>query len=101
MRNPRTANGHRRRQLRARVLAEETHCGLCGRPVDTELAPGLPGSPEVDEIVPVSKGGSPYDRSNCRLVHRLCNQRRGNGIRSQRRPVVTFITARHWDTDDA
>jgi len=101
MRNPRTANGHRRRQLRARVLAEETHCGLCGRPVDTQLPAGLPASPEVDEIIPVSRGGSPYDRTNCRLVHRLCNQRRGNGIRAQRRPVASFITARTWEGDDA
>lgn len=99
-RNPRVANGHRRRQLRAQVLAEEDDCGICGRPVDTTLPHGLPHSPEVDEIVPVSRGGNPYDRANCRLVHRLCNQRRGNGLRSQRRPAATFITTRRWDTDD-
>jgi 5-methylcytosine-specific restriction endonuclease McrA len=94
-RNPRYANGHRRRRLRAQVLAEETCCAICGRPVDVTLPPGLPGSPEVDELVPVSKGGNPYDRFNCRLVHRLCNVRRGNGTR-QRAIVVPFITSRRW-----
>ncbi len=94
--NVRVANGHRRRQLRARVLREETHCGICHELVDKDLPHGLPGSPEVDEIVPVSRGGSPYDRANCRLTHRLCNQQRGNGLRRQQRrraPAFT-VTAR-------
>lgn len=84
------ANGHRRRQLRARVLAEETHCALCGAPVDKTLTtqpgthgPRCPGNcngcvphphrAEVDEDIPRSRGGSPYDRANCRLLHRTCN----------------------------
>lgn len=92
-RNIRTANGHRRRQLRAQVIAEEDHCGICGRPVDKELPHGTPGSPEVDEILPVSRGGSPYDRSNCRLVHRLCNQKRGNGVRHGQRRLSPPFTA--------
>jgi 5-methylcytosine-specific restriction endonuclease McrA len=79
--NPRQANGHRRRKVRAQVLREETHCWLCGELVDKTLPAGLPGSPEVDEIVPVSLGGSPFDRSNCRLSHRIHNQQRGNGLR--------------------
>ena len=91
--NPRYANGHRRRQVRARVLREETHCALCGNQVDKTLPHGLEGSPEVDEIIPVSLGGSPYLRSNCRLVHRLCNQKRGNGLRQQQRRRVRDFTA--------
>lgn len=93
--NPRYANGHKRRKVRARVLAEEDDCGICGLPVDKDLPAGLPGSPEVDEIQCVSKGGSPYLRQNCRLTHRLCNQRRGNDSRS-RAVVVPFVTARTW-----
>lgn len=92
-RNPRQANGHRRRQLRAQVLAEEDHCGICGRAVDKTLPPGLPGSPEVDEIIPVSRGGSPYLRENCRLSHRACNVGRNRGSGHQaRRHVPPFIT---------
>ena len=33
---------------------------------------------EVDEIVPVSKGGSPIDPGNVAPAHRICNERRGN-----------------------
>lgn len=76
--NPRVSNGAARRRLRARVLAEEDVCWICGQPVDKSLPAGLPGSPEVDEVLPVSRGGSPTDRANCRLAHRVCNQRRGN-----------------------
>jgi 5-methylcytosine-specific restriction endonuclease McrA len=68
--NPRRANGYRRDQVRARVLREETDCWLCGQPVDKTLKTPDPGSPEVDEIVPVSLGGDPLARANCRLAHR-------------------------------
>jgi len=97
-RNPRYANGHRRRQLRAQVLAEEEICWLCGELVDKDLPPLHPMAAEVDEIVPVSLGGSPYDRANVRLSHRLHNQQRGNGLRNlQRRPVPPFTTAAKAD----
>ena len=93
--NPRTANGHRRREVRARVLAEEWICHLCGQPVDKSLGvlegqhgPRCRGDcigcvphplrAEVDEIVPVSLGGSPIERGNCALSHRACNQAKGN-----------------------
>lgn len=33
---------------------------------------------EVDEIVPVSRGGDPLDYANVDAAHRICNQRRGN-----------------------
>ncbi len=79
--NPRQANGHRRRKVRAQVLREEHDCWLCGNPVDKSLPAGHPYAPEIDEVVPVSLGGSPFDRSNCRLSHRIHNQQRGNGLR--------------------
>jgi 5-methylcytosine-specific restriction endonuclease McrA len=95
--NPRVANGHRRRQLRAQVLAEETTCWLCEKPVDTNLPHGTPESPELDEVLPISRGGSPYQRSNVRLAHRLCNQKRGNGIGRLARPHQhRFTTTRTW-----
>lgn len=71
--NPRYRNGHRRRELRARVLAEEDRCALCGRPVDTTLPARHPAAPEVDEDMPVSRGGSPLARDNVALMHRACN----------------------------
>ena len=89
--NPRNANGHRRRQLRARVLAEEDTCWLCEAPVDRTLKTPHPMSPEVHELIPVSKGGDPLDRSNCRLTHRRCNQRQ-----SDRLPARRYETLRSW-----
>ena len=78
--NIRSANGHRRRQVVARVLREEHNCALCGQPVDKTLKTPHPGSPEVDEIIPVSLGGSPTDRKNTQLTHRACNQRKSNRL---------------------
>jgi 5-methylcytosine-specific restriction endonuclease McrA len=94
--NPRRANGHRRDKVRRRVLAEEDICWLCNEPVDKTLPPYLPGSPEVDEVVPVSLGGSPFDRANCRLSHRLCNVRRGNGTRQPKAKPEPLKTSRNW-----
>ncbi|WP_256375671.1 HNH endonuclease [Alloscardovia sp. HMSC034E08] len=52
---------------------------MCGKPVDKSLAGTvLPGAPEVDELIPVSRGGSPYDWANVRLAHRACNRLRSN-----------------------
>lgn len=100
-RNGRYANGHRRRELRARVLAEEDTCGICGQPVDRALRLGPDGkpyplSPEVDEIIPFSLRGSPIDRSNVRLAHRVCNQRRGNKVGGELRIFTTVVTSRAW-----
>lgn len=76
--NVRRANGSARDKLVAQVKREENVCHLCGRDVDTSLPAGRPDSPEVDEIIPVSRGGNPLQRSNTKLSHRRCNQQRGN-----------------------
>lgn len=105
--NPRKANGARRRAVTARVMHEEDSCHLCGGYVDTTLPPHQPGSPEIDEIIPVSKGGSPVNRKNCRLAHRACNNHRSNQdlhvYLARRRaenpgplPTVTSETTRNW-----
>lgn len=76
--NPRRTNGWRRTQLRARVLATYTTCALCGQPVDKTLKTPHPMSAEVDEIIPVSKGGDPLSWNNVQLVHRQCNRIKSN-----------------------
>lgn len=99
MGNPRQANGHRRRQLRARVLREEDDCWRCGQPVDKTLPPYQDGSPEVDEIIAVADGGDPLDRNNVRLAHRLCNVRAGEQTKKAlraRRSLPAFTTSRSW-----
>lgn len=101
--NPRNTNGHRRRQLRRRVLASETycaweHCEWPDQPIDKTLHYLEPLAGEVDEIIPVSLGGSPLARSNVRLLHRICNQRRGNGTRQPRviPKASSFPTSTTW-----
>jgi hypothetical protein len=76
--NPRYANGHRRRQLRARVLARDSRCWLCGKTVDKSLGRLHPLAPEVHEILPVSRGGDPLSLENTTLCHRACNNWIGN-----------------------
>jgi 5-methylcytosine-specific restriction endonuclease McrA len=89
-------NGHRRRELVKRVKATESDCALCDEPVDKTLTMDwgkhsrrctdktcrgcVPHdrSAEVDEDIPRSRGGSPYERSNCHLMHRACNRYKGN-----------------------
>ena len=74
----RYANGNERRKLRARLKAQGLPCAICGRPIDYSLPAGDPMSFEMDEIVPVSRGGSPIDPGNVQPAHRICNQRKGN-----------------------
>ena len=81
--NPRHANGNARRKLVRRVKAEQRGCWICrafGRPdaIDYELPPLHPMAFELDELVPVSKGGSPIDYANVDAAHRSCNGWRGN-----------------------
>ena len=76
--DPRKKNPALRSSLRARVIATYDTCAICGREVDKTLPYLDPLAPEVDEIVPVSRGGSPYDWDNLQLVHRVCNQKKGN-----------------------
>lgn len=94
--NPRYANGHRRRELRTRKLAAGGYCSWPDCPWPWEyLGVGLveeirqrrpvkpqhdPHYPEVDEIIPVSRGGDPVAADNTRLLHRRrwCNSQRSN-----------------------
>ena len=95
MSNPRKSNGNARRNIRARLKAIGAPCGICGKPIDyslgmiTDPVTGKrrphPMSFVVDEIVPVSKGGSPYAMENCRAAHWICNARRGDGTRELRK----------------
>ena len=73
-RNERVSNGYRRRMLRQRVLAAYDVCAICGKPVDKTLRSPHPMSAEVDELIPVSRGGDPLSFNNCRLTHRRCNR---------------------------
>lgn len=78
MSDPRTTNGHRRRQLRVWLKAQGEPCWLCGGAINYSLPARDPWSFEVDEVIPVSLGGDPLDKNNVRPAHRICNEKRGN-----------------------
>lgn len=70
----RNRNGHRWRQLRARVLRNQDVCKWCGEWVDKALPPLDPMAPQVDHILAVAKGGAEYEYHNLQLLHRRCNR---------------------------
>lgn len=72
--DPRKRNQPLRQQLRARIFAQQDNCALCGFAVDKTLGPYTPESPELDEKIPVARGGDPYDINNLQLTHRKCNR---------------------------
>ena len=81
--NPRYANYQARVNVRRWLRSQGRPCWICrafGRTgtIDYSLPAGHPYSFEVDELVPVSLGGSPTSRSNVDAAHRCCNQWRSN-----------------------
>lgn len=71
---PRSINRQARNLARQRVLAQQLLYAICDRPIDDAIAWSDPMSAEVDEIIPVSRGGSATDLRNLEKVHRCCNQ---------------------------
>ena len=65
---------------RKRIFATQTTCGICGKAVDFSLKNPHPMSAQVDHLIPVSKGGHPYDISNLQLVHRTCNRQKSDKL---------------------
>ncbi|EFM41469.1 HNH endonuclease [Bifidobacterium dentium] len=105
--NVRRQNGAARARIKSRLIAEALGnpvCHLCGLPIDVKLPAGHPYAFEIDELVPVSKGGDPHDVRNCAPSHRLCNQRRGNKSMNElasnsteaRQPNMPLRNSRHW-----
>ena len=73
--NPRRVSG--RDRLAQRVKASGEPCWMCGLPIRADET-GTPLSFELDDLVPVSKGGRPNDPANVAPAHRVCNRWRGN-----------------------
>lgn len=76
--NPRYANYSARSALRKRMASQPQRCWMCGLPISPTYPARHPYALELDEIVPISKGGSAIDPANVRAAHRCCNQWRGD-----------------------
>lgn len=72
--NTTNSNGHRRRQLTARIKATATHCALCGGPLNPDATWPDPQCTVIDEDIPRAKGGSPLDPDNTNAMHNQCNR---------------------------
>lgn len=69
------------------ILASQSICGICGKPVDKSLKYPDPMSATVDHIIPVSMNGDPTSLDNLQLAHRCCNLAKGNNIKEVHKPV--------------
>lgn len=65
------------------IIAKESVCGICGRPVDKALTYPNPWSATVDHIIPINKGGHPSDIDNLQLAHFRCNRLKSDRIPEQ------------------
>ncbi|MDR2256995.1 MAG: HNH endonuclease [Arthrobacter sp.] len=87
-----------RSQAINRALRLEQHtCPFCNTELNYQQG-RQPNSPEVDHIVPHSKGGT-NDPSNLRIICRRCNQSRGNRTapKTKARPSPTPLrVSRKW-----
>ena len=71
--NPRYAKYQSRVNLLRWLRSQSRPCWICGMPIDYGALPGTPLCFECDELVPVSRGGSPWDKGNVDAAHRCCN----------------------------
>lgn len=65
---------------KAKILASQTICGICGQPVDKTLKWPHPMAPTIDHIIPIDKGGHPSDMANLQLAHWTCNRQKYNQL---------------------
>lgn len=66
-------------QNKKKILASQSVCGVCGRPVDMSLKYPHPMSATVDHIIPVAKGGG-SELSNLQLTHLWCNRQKSDRL---------------------
>jgi 5-methylcytosine-specific restriction endonuclease McrA len=94
--DPRYRNGHRRRQLRQRLLRSTSTCAVCGGELDKTIPPHHPDSVEVHERIPVAADGDPLSRANTVAVHSRCNKAEWQRWVKVQQAPVTFVTSRRW-----
>lgn len=56
---------------------DRMRCQRCGSKLSLDVYPPNPRYPQVNEIIPRSKGGDPCDPDNCELLCGHCHMPRG------------------------
>ena len=102
MGNPSQANGARRRHVVRWLRSQGRPCWICGLPIDYGVPAGDPRAFECDELVPVSRGGSPFDRDNVAAAHRCCNNWRRARSVAEVSAVRSALAARRaaWNSPE-
>lgn len=59
--------------LAADVTRNATNCYRCGRAISTALPVGHPAKATADHIIPIARGGAPFDPGNVAAMCWLCN----------------------------
>lgn len=77
-------------RARAHVVATQTVCWICGRPVDKTLPGRHPLGPSADHVHPLGRGGPLLDPANLRLAHLRCNSSKKDRV------IVRQTTSRNW-----
>ena len=101
---PDRAGGHRYEFERNRkiIYATQTHCAICGQPVDFSLKAPDPMAPSVDHIIPVAKGGHPSALENLQLAHLRCNRAKGTRLKEPKAPAPvsnrSLVLSADWTT---
>lgn len=70
-----------------KILATQSVCAICGKPVDKSLKYPDPWSATVDHIIPINKGGHPSDIDNMQLAHFRCNRLKSDKLVPSQAPV--------------
>ena len=85
------------------ILATQSVCGICGKPVDKSLKYPDPMSPTVDHIIPVAKHGDPVSIDNLQLAHRYCNRMKSDSMPGEqdnkKKDVCQLPQSKNWRTD--
>lgn len=63
-----------------KILATQSVCAICGKPVDKKLKFPHPLCGVIDHIIPIAKGGHPSDISNLQLTHMTCNREKSDKL---------------------
>lgn len=85
------------------ILATQSICGICGKPVDKSLKYPDPMSPTVDHIIPVARHGDPTSLDNLQLAHRYCNRMKSDKLQVEPKnhhdPNRDLPQSANWRTD--